>query len=83
MVISESPVSIASNKAFVCRVVRHLFEAAFHLGLGYEDEMAIQIERKAHALWREAGETDMPTLRLWEHVQDVVLGLEAGTIVAN
>jgi hypothetical protein len=75
--------TITSKTAALCRKVRHLFEAAHQLSLASEYDMTLRLEKMAHTLWRESGETDMSTFLLWNHVNDIVLGVEAGMIVAK
>ena len=78
--------TITSEKAALCRKVRHLFYASHHLNLSggeSEEATALTLERRAHSLWVESGEDDMNTFYLWEKVTDIVLGLESGTITAT
>jgi hypothetical protein len=77
--------TITSEKAAICRKVRHLFEAAHHLQYAGHDQepVALNLERHAHSLWVSLGEKDMNTFMLWNHVTDVVLSLESGSITVT
>lgn len=74
---------MTQDQALLWRKTHRLLSAQHHLALIDEGYLASECEFKAHALWRNSGNEDLPTWVLGQWAEEVFNGLETGKIVTT
>lgn len=74
---------VTQDKARLWRKIHRLLAAQHHLALIDQDDLALQCERRAHELWRNSGNEDVPTWVLGIWAEEVFLGLETGKMATT
>ena len=75
--------TMTQEQARLWRKTHHLLSAQHHLSLIDQDDLALECERRAHELWRNSGNEDVPTWVLGKWAEEVVADLESGKIIST